>query len=193
MEIEIRRLTPALADDYVHFFDITPHDEYIDEHKCYCVCWCADDYEGKDFSTAEKRRAAAHHYVGEGILQGYLAYYKGIPVGWCNANTRNDCLRCCSWRMFMKDVPVDETEKVKSIFCFVIAPQMQRQGIASQLLERVIQDAKADDFDVIEAYPNICFSSTAADFMGPAAMYEKQGFDVIRRIDQKFIMRKKLK
>ena len=30
MNIEIRRLTPELADDYVHFFDITPHDEYVD-------------------------------------------------------------------------------------------------------------------------------------------------------------------
>jgi hypothetical protein len=26
MEIDIRRLTPDLAEDYAHFFDVTPHD-----------------------------------------------------------------------------------------------------------------------------------------------------------------------
>ncbi len=193
MEIEIKRLSPELADDYVHFFDITPHDEYVDAHKCYCVCWCADDYEGKDFSTAEKRRAAAHRYVQDGIIQGYLAYHEGIPVGWCNANTKADCLKCCSWRMFMKDVHVDTHEKIKSVFCFVIAPQYQRQGIASLLLERVLDDAKKDGFDAVEAYPNQSFSSVAADFMGPAAMYEKHGFLTLAQTEQKYVMRKVLR
>lgn len=193
MDIEIKRLSPELADDYVHFFDVTPHDEYVDTHKCYCVCWCADDYEGKDFSTAAKRRAAAHAYVQQGILQGYLAYHNGKPVGWCNANTKINCLRCCSWRMFMKDVPVSASEKVKSVFCFVIAPDMQRQGIASRLLEQVIHDAKADGFDAIEAYPNKHFQSVAADFMGPADLYSKYGFERIGETGDKCIVRKNLK
>lgn len=193
LEIEIKRLSPELADDYVHFFDITPHDHYVDAHKCYCVCWCADDYEGKDFSTAQKRRAAAHQYVQQGIIQGYLAYCNGKPIGWCNANTKADCLKCCSWRMFMKDVPVKVCERIKSVFCFVIAPQYQRQGIASTLLARVIKDAKKDGFDAVEAYPNKSFSSVASDFMGPSGMYEKLGFSIISELDQKVIMRKKLR
>lgn len=193
MNIEIRRLTPELADDYVHFFDITPHDEYVDEHKCYCVCWCSDDYQGKDFSTAAKRRAAAHDYVKRGIIQGYLAYHHGQPVGWCNANAKADCQKCCSWRMFMKDVPVNPYERVKSVFCFVIAPQYQRHGIATMLLQRIIEDAQLDDFDVVEAYPNIEFSNAASEFMGPASMYEKQGFINTSQIGQKTLMRKTLK
>lgn len=193
MEIEIKQLTPELADDYVHFFDVTPHDEYVDAHKCYCVCWCADDYEGKDFSTAQKRRAAAYQYVKQNIIQGYIAYCQGEPVGWCNANTKADCLKCCSWRMFMKDIPVDPTEKIKSIFCFVIAPHMQRQGIASRLLEQVIRDASADGFDAIEAYPNKHFQSVASDFMGPASLYGKYGFETIGKTGEKYIVRKKLK
>jgi len=51
MDIEIRRLVPDLAEDYVRFFDTTPHDDFADEHKCYCVCWCSDDCGGKDFSV----------------------------------------------------------------------------------------------------------------------------------------------
>jgi len=37
MNLEIRRLTPDLAEDYARFFDRTPHDNHVDEHKCYCV------------------------------------------------------------------------------------------------------------------------------------------------------------
>lgn len=193
MELEIKRLSPKLADDYVHFFDITPHDEYVDAHKCYCVCWCADDYEGKDFSTAEKRRAAAHRYVQEGIIQGYLAYHNGNPIGWCNANTKADCLKCYSWRMFMKDVHVDPQLRIKSIFCFVIAPQYQRQGVASMLLNRVVEDAGKEGFDAVEAYPNKHFQSVSADFMGPAAMYERRGFLTVAQTEQKYVMRKALR
>lgn len=129
MDIMIRKLTPDLAEDYVHFFDTTPHDDEIDEHKCYCVCWCNDDCEGKDFSTAEKRRKYAMQYVKGNNIQGYLAYSGNKIIDWCNANTKSDCLKCESWRKFMDYVPLDEPNaglKVKSIFCFVIAPVILR-------------------------------------------------------------------
>ena len=35
-------------------FDTTPHDDNVDAHKCYCVCWCSYDFAGKDFSTAKR-------------------------------------------------------------------------------------------------------------------------------------------
>lgn len=144
MDIEIRRLTPDLAEDYVKFFDETPHDDNVDEHKCYCVCWSNDDCQGKDFSSREKRRNIAFQYVKESNIQGYLAYYDNKIVGWCNTNTKQDCLKCESWQRFMSYVPVEETEmgiKIKSIFCFTIEPNMKRKGIATKLLERVCEDA----------------------------------------------------
>ena len=41
MDIEIRKLMPDLAKDYVRFFDMTPHDDHTtkDELPCYCVTW----------------------------------------------------------------------------------------------------------------------------------------------------------
>jgi hypothetical protein len=62
MAFVIRKLTPNLADDYVRFFDTTPHDDNADAHKCYCVCWCSDDFAGKDFSTAKKRRSTSRAF-----------------------------------------------------------------------------------------------------------------------------------
>lgn len=196
MDIEIRKLTPDLAEEYVRFFDITPHDNYVDEHKCYCVCWCNDDYEGKDFSTAEKRRKCALEYVKGNNIQGYLAYNGDSVVGWCNANTKSDCLKCAGWRRFMDYVPLEEANtgiKVKSIFCFTIAPEMQRKGIATLLLERVCKDAIQEGFDFVEAYPYKESSWQSSDFSGHPEMYKKSGFYVSLETEKGLVMRKALK
>ena len=196
MDIEIRKLSPDLAEKYVHFFDTTPHDDNIDEHKCYCVCWSNDDYEGKDFSTVEKRREYALQYVRGNNIEGYLAYKEDKIVGWCNANTKSDCLKCVSWRMFMNHVPIEELDsglKVKSVFCFVIAPEMRRKGIATILLERVCEDAAKDGFDFVEAYPYKESSYRSTDFGGYYEMYKKCGFFVFLETEQGLVMRKKLR
>ena len=196
MNIIIKRLTPELAEDYLHFFDTTPHDDGTDENKCYCVCWCSADHRAEvDFSSAAKRRELARQYIINGYLQGYLAYKDGKVVGWCNANTKSECQNCISWLRFMQSVEFDDpTLKVKSIFCYVIAPEMQRKGIASKLLERVCTDAQADGFDIIESYPKKEFVSTARDFMGPSSMYKKMGFTIYKELSQdKDIRRKRLK
>ncbi len=197
MNIEIRQLTPELVDDYIHFFDTTPHADQKEDHKCYCVWWCNDDSEGKDFtSSLEKRRDYAIQYVRGNNIQGYLAYNDECVVGWCNTNTKSDCLKCYCWRRFMGSIPVDEGSqgiRVKSIFCFAIAPEMKRKGISSLFLERVCQDAKQDGFDFVEAYPNKAFIDDAEDFMGPVGLFEKSGFTVFYETNNKFVMRKPLK
>jgi GNAT superfamily N-acetyltransferase len=194
--IEIRKLSPDLAEDYVHFFDTTPHDDNVDAHKCYCVCWCNDDCEGKDFSTAEKRREYALKYVRGENIQGYLAYSGNKVIGWCNANTKADCLKCASWRRQMSYVPIEESDsglKVKSVFCFVIAPEMRRKGIATLLLERVCDDAAKEGFDFVEAYPYKESSYMSSDFGGYVEMYKKCGFYVYLETDQGLVMRKRLR
>ncbi len=194
--VVIRKLTPDLAEEYVRFFDTTPHDRFVDAHKCYCVCWCNDDCAGKDFSTAAKRREYALRYVKGGNIQGYLAYSGGKIVGWCNANTKADCLNCVSWRRNMGYVPVEEPGsgvKVKSVFCFVIAPDMKRKGIASLLLARVCEDAARDGFDFVEAYPYKEGSNMSSDFGGYYEMYIKSGFYVHWEAEQGLVLRKKLR
>jgi len=83
--------------------------------------------------------------------------------------------------------------KVKSVFCFVIAPDMQRKGIATRLLERVCADAADEGFDYVEAYPKKEFVSVPRDFMGPVTMYKNCGFIEIANCDDDMVvMRKKL-
>lgn len=198
MTIEIKKLIPALAEDYVDFFDNTPHWDDVAEHKCYCVCWASADRNteiAEDGCTAKGRREIAKRYVKEGFLQGYLAYSNGRIVGWCNANTKADCLHSYSWVHFMQSVnpvPSRSTDKVKSIFCFVIAPDMQRKGVATQLLERACADAAKDGFDYVESYPQKESVNVAENFMGFAEMYKKCGFIEITNVDNMVVMRKAL-
>ena len=91
----------------------------------------------------------------------------------------------------VEKVTFDPGAKVKSIFCFVITPEMKRKGVATQLLERVCEDAAAEGFDYAEAYANR--KHTAHDFRGPLAMYEKCGFSKYAKAKRLMVMRKALK
>lgn len=198
MNIEIRKLTPDLAEEYAHFFDVTPHDDGTakDELPCYCVTWRSDaayaDGSSHWFPTREERRERALRFVKDGHIQGYLAYLGDEIVGWCNANA--DCRLGANYlRAYW---PIEEPRdgvRVKSVFCFVIAPQVQRKGVATQLLERVCLDAAADGFDFVEAYVHRDFHAVPYDFRGPLEMYEKCGFRAGSEQEGRVVMRKALK
>lgn len=196
MNVEIRELTPDLLDDYLYFFENVAHEDNKEWDRCYCVCWCSDDHrEGRDLSSPEKRRDYAIQYISSGMIKGYLAYYDGQVVGWCNANEKSDCLHCISWLRFMTSVSTADSNpnnRVKSVFCFTIAPDMRRKGIATQLLERVCRDAADDGFDSVEAYPNREFVDVFRDFMGSVDMYSKCGFIMHEETEDRIVMRKRL-
>lgn len=196
MNIEIIKLTPDQAEEYIHFFDTTPHDDFDPENTCYCVSWCSDDHRAMvEYPSREERRQMAVEYVKNGKIQGYLAYVDGKPAGWCNANTRSDCLNCGGWLFSMPEVSglqFNQNDKVKSIFCFLVAPEMKRKGIAKRLLEYVCQDAAECGFDYVEAYPQKEMTDERMFFMGFADMYKELGFSIYAETKDKFVMRKQL-
>ncbi len=190
MNIKIKRLSADLVNDYINFFDSTPHD--IDEQKCYCVCWCSADHSAlTDSLTTDYRKELAKEYISAGTLQGYLAYDGAKVIGWCNANERNNCTKCVSWLRYMKEVETSSDKRVKSVFCFVISPEYRRMGVASALLKRVISDAKVAGFDYVEAYPRLDTKSYS-NFQGYISMYEKVGFEKMYNTSDKTVMRKPL-
>ena len=199
LSIEIRKLPPALVQDYARFFDTTPHNKSGNGDKCYCITFCKDGvyHNGGShwYSSLEERKLHGIQRVQDGDIQGYLAYCNGEVVGWCNSNTKADCLKCFSWRMMMDSVPTDELAagtKVKSVFCFLIASEMRRKGIAKMFLERVCQDAAQDGFDIVEAYPYKKFKDETKDFLGPVELFIKNGFTVHFETNENLVMRKKL-
>ena len=82
--------------------------------------------------------------------------------------------------------------QIKSIVCFEISPEYRGKGIAAQLLNRVCEDARADGYEYVEAYPSIQTQDSLA-FTGPVRLYEKAGFTEFSRTGSTIVMRKKLR
>ncbi|MCL2463349.1 MAG: GNAT family N-acetyltransferase [Defluviitaleaceae bacterium] len=184
MNIKICKLKPEHAEDYALFFDKTPHNEECGGEKCYCVTWRSGGWggEGGDhwFPTQEERRARAVGFVKDGYIQGYLAYDDERIVGFCNANA--DCQGCVDYlRSFNPIEEYREDIRVKSIFCYMVAPEMQRKGIATQLCERVCKDAAEDGLDYVEAYVYNGSLMTMYEKCGFVRCAEREGHVVVRK------------
>ncbi len=87
---------------------------------------------------------------------------------------------------------IDANDKVKSIYCFLVAPDMKRKGIAKQLLKYACKDATNDGYDYVEVYPEKETTDERKHFMGFAYMYKNLGFTIHAETKQKFVMRKQL-
>lgn len=195
MELEIRKLTPEDAEAYAEFFDTTPHDDHNPENTCYCVNWCSADHRALEQPDRGERRSMAIDYVRNGILQGYVALKDDKIIGWCNANTKSDCRYCAGLVFVLPDLQKavsSPEEKVKAVYCFMIAEEYHRQGIARRLLQAVCEDAKKDGFDYVEAYPQKDASVKYMQFMGFDELYKSEGFERYMVLDDKFVVRKYL-
>jgi len=197
-KILIKPLTPELMTDYFDFFEnraFTDNSPY----RCYCQVYQMSKAEAKAvYENAKEEelgpisRKIAEKQIENGILRGYLAYAYGMVVGWCNANDRGNYPAEPSF-----DVPFHAPKEKceKAVVCFEIAPEYRGQGIATALLNRVIDDAKAEGYHAVVSFPIARNERFEWDFQGPIRLYEKAGFKKVSEPDHNgcVIMRKELK
>ena len=210
MIYEIKKLTPDLSKDYFDFFDNRAFSDDSPFYPCYCNAFNlskermktelyqkTEEY-GNDFEAWKRAlRESAERMVAAGEIQGYLAYDNGVSVGWCNANERLNYYRTGEFDLHTPPEDEEYTHcsgrgEVKAIACFEIAPEYRGKGIALMLLKRVLEDAKADGFKYVEAYPVKNGGYMGKAFTGPMHLYEKAGFEIIAQEAETFVMRKQL-
>lgn len=187
MAIKIKSLTKDLKTDYLFFFDNMDYKENPDWGKCYCYDY---HFTGEVATcTREMSRAAVSNLIDESNLSGYLVFDNDKPVGWCNANNR------ANYQRLLKDYDyVDNpTDKVCSIVCFLIHPDYRRQGIAHQILDKIIKDYSNTDYDYFEAYPKKEEFSCGGNFKGPLGLYQKYDFKIHKTYDDYYVMRRKIR
>jgi len=196
MNIEIRKLSPDLIDDYLDFFDNSAFSDGSDFAGCYCVWYYWTNELEKEHSSCPQnmknsfKRNLAINYIRQGKLNGFLAYSYGRVIGWCNAGLRQnyDRLSCKN----NPDLWIDyDNEKVMSIVCYLVSPNMRGKGVATELLKAVCKYAQEDRYDYIEAYP-VINEDGSPHYHGSFTMYEKQGFKIVKNDSTITIVRKYL-
>lgn len=208
MNLNIKKMSSELADDYFDFFDNRAFSDNSPFYPCYCNAFQMTKVQLEDvFKESEASgggdenfrialRNSAMRMVERNVIQGYLAFDGDVSIGWCNANDRKNYTRVGEFNL--DNVP-DEIEemadpgKIKSIVCFEIAPEYRGKRIATALLNRVCEDALKEGYDKVEVYPVARETYEKLDFTGPIHMYEKAGFVRVSQQGKDLVMQKNLK
>ena len=104
MDISLKKLSLATADDFFHFFD---RDAFSD-HEEWAGCYCLESHLKKEENDAlwgknNERREKAENMIQEGFMTGYLIYDGTNVVGWCNAGDKADYYPICNDAHYFTD------------------------------------------------------------------------------------------
>ena len=80
MDIQFKKLTPELVDDFIRYFDEDAFSDHDDWKGCYCLeshlPWEENqkDIVDERITNIDKRREKARKLVLDGTMTGYLLY-----------------------------------------------------------------------------------------------------------------------
>jgi GNAT superfamily N-acetyltransferase len=197
--LRIARLTPALREDYLRFFDHERGRAFADNPQ-WAPCYCHFYHVAPaiDWATLDgnANRVAMDARIGTGEMDGYLAYDGDSVCGWVNAQPLPK-LRHCFARMEIPapDLPVPLHEAA-AIVCFVVAPESRRRGVATALLAGALADLAQRGIAVVDAFPfnRPEGSAKATDhYHGPLDLYLRNGFAALVRHANVTVVRKQLR
>jgi GNAT superfamily N-acetyltransferase len=187
--IEIRDVTPDRVRDYQAFFDRDAFRDYPAWQACYCMEPHADfsDEEAAARAARDNRRDMTE-MITDRKVAALLAYVDGKPVGWCNYGETTKLAGV----MRRYELQIDDHRDVGSVACFVIAAPYRGHGVATLLLEAVLDRLRARGLKAVEAYPLKEIDSPQSNFRGPIGMYLKAGFEPYREAGPVQVVRKRL-
>lgn len=187
MNIQFKKLTPELTEDFLYFFET----HAFSDHEEWAGCYCLESHViGEEKCTVrEKRRQKAIELIDSGIMNGYLLYDDTGVVGWVNAGDKADYQPICENTEFQTDNC--QKGRIKILYCIDIAPHIRGRGIANLIFEKVIGDAKAEGYSYVEGYPYVD-EADPYQYKGPLKLYKKYGFEICRKEKWFYIMRKTL-
>lgn len=202
MDIQIRKMTPALVEDYFKFFDeiaFADHPEWGCD--CYCCFYHAESAKDWEARTGVQNKILARQMILADKLTGLLAYADDLPVAWCHYE-KKDLLPGIKtfYPEFLSETqesqePQESQESqtgtsIASIVCFTVAQGYRQKGIAGKMLDFACRDLLQSGTSLIEAYPAKDSSSDEHNYHGPLSMYLSHGFEVYKELEGNTIVRK---
>lgn len=173
-DVEIHPLSRDRLPDLRALFD-----EGGDPKTCQCAYW-RTPATGWGAWTKARNRSVLDGLAGSDPAPGLVAYAGERAVGWVSLGPREDFIRLERSKVLAR---VDEAP-VWSVVCFVVSRSWRGKGVATRLLEAAVDYAKANGASLLEAYPvdpSRGRVPAASAYMGPLAMFERTGFEVVER------------
>jgi GNAT superfamily N-acetyltransferase len=189
MDIEIKPLSPDLIDDYLYYFDEVAFSDNLDWSACYCYF---HHYPGSAKKwmkrTKELNREDAKIAVLNGIINGFLAYDDGKPIGWINADFKDGYVKT----PYEKKIKPISEGITASIVCMIVASSHRKKGIARKLLKEALLKLKERGIKWVEAYPRLGELSDAHHYHGPLSLYKSEGFSIVKELKNMVVVLKEI-
>jgi GNAT superfamily N-acetyltransferase len=147
-------------------------------------CWCMGFHPEMSRTSAEHNRAEKERRVREGRTHAVLVYDDLACVGWCQYGPMEE-LPGIKYRRAYEEG--GDALPDWRITCFFVDRKYRGRGVAATALTRALEEIGRCGGGTVESYPedfNGREVSKSLPYMynGPIAMFERQGFERVRRI-----------
>lgn len=176
--VEIRRLSPAELDNFLEFMEGDAFKTNPQWSGCYCQFYLnTPEQQPSEEHKAVVNRKTACDRIKTGEMSGYLAFEDDEVIGWLAANSAN------------RFVALPQTDPdAARVLCFIVSPEHQGQGVATELLNYAIDDLAEQGFRSLEAAPLASDQFETWGYRGKLSTFLKAGFSKGPMIDDKHVL-----
>jgi len=178
--LEIHPVTPERWEELAAFFG--PSGAFS---HCWCTWWrqTAAEFSSGIEADGAGNRALMRQIVEAGSEPGLLAYRDGKAVGWVSVAPRPQYGRILRSRRIGPDPEEAADERVWSVVCFWIPRSERGKGVATELVDGAVAQARERGARALEAYPVEAGGRQPAAnlFTGTLAMFQRAGFKEVDR------------
>ena len=147
---------------------------------CWCMYYRLNKSEFKEGKVEDGNKNAMKELVWENKPAGILGFYDEQAIAWCAFAPREDFIKLEKSRVHKR---IDD-KMVWSIPCFFIEKSFRRLGVSVALLKGVLEYARENGIEIIEAYPTIPTQKVLPDsfaWIGLYTSFERAGFEIADR------------
>jgi ribosomal protein S18 acetylase RimI-like enzyme len=138
-------------------------------------------------SALAQNQAEKRSLVDAGRAHGILVYDDRAPIGWCQFGPVEELPLPGAARLDRRIPSLGGGVRWR-ITCFVTLVRQRRRGVASTALRGALQAIRERGGGLVEAYPTLTPRNPNWAHAGTMSLFEREGFVVVRRPSEKYVV-----